>query len=102
MNRARISPQEASKKLQASTALKDWKLIDNALERALIFEDFKKAFAFMTQVADEAEAMNHHPDWMNVYNKIRIRLNTHDVGGISELDFALAEKIEALWNQRTA
>lgn len=99
MTVSRLSPTEVSRKLQASAALKEWKLVDNALERSLIFEDFKKAFAFMTQVADEAESLNHHPDWMNVYNKIRIRLNTHDVGGISELDFALAEKIEGLWKR---
>ena len=54
------------------------------------FSDFKQAFSFMTCVALKAEQNNHHPEWENVYNKVKITLTTHDVGGISQLDYDLA------------
>jgi len=54
------------------------------------FSDFKQAFSFMTSIAMKAEQINHHPEWENVYNKVRITLTTHDVGGISQLDYDLA------------
>ena len=54
------------------------------------FSDFKQAFSFMTCVALKAEQTNHHPEWENVYNKVNITLTTHDVGGISQLDYDLA------------
>jgi 4a-hydroxytetrahydrobiopterin dehydratase len=73
-----------------------WAEVDGAIEKTVRFPDFVRAFAFMTQVALIAEAMNHHPDWSNVYNRVRIRLNTHDVGGISGLDITLAGRIDAV------
>lgn len=73
-----------------------WKLSDGKLSRTFVFPDFVEAFGFMTKVALVAEADNHHPDWSNVYNRVVISLNTHDVGGISERDFALAAAINAL------
>ncbi len=54
------------------------------------FSDFKKAFSFMTSIAMKAEQINHHPEWENVYNKVKITLTTHDVGGVSELDLEMA------------
>ena len=54
------------------------------------FSDFKQAFSFMTSVAMKAEQINHHPEWENVYNKVKITLTTHDIGGISKLDYDLA------------
>jgi len=54
------------------------------------FSDFKQAFSFMTCVAMKAEQTNHHPEWENVYNKVKITLTTHDVGGISQLDYDIA------------
>ena len=54
------------------------------------FSDFKHAFSFMTSIAMKAEQINHHPEWENVYNKVNITLTTHDVGGISELDYEMA------------
>lgn len=73
-----------------------WELSDGKLQRTLTFNTFVQAFGFMTSVALLAEAMDHHPDWSNVYNRVTIGLNTHDVGGISDLDFELAKKINDL------
>ena len=74
-----------------------WKEADNKLFRSFEFRDFSQAFAFMTRVALEAEKMNHHPLWTNVYNKVDIWLNTHDAGDIvTDKDRRLASKIDAL------
>ena len=54
------------------------------------FSDFKQAFSFMTSIAMKAEQINHHPEWENVYNKVKITLTTHDKGGITELDYEMA------------
>ena len=74
-----------------------WQLVDDgrAIERQLKFPDFTAAFAFMTRVALAAERADHHPDWSNVYNRVTVRLATHDAGGLTELDFALAAVIDA-------
>lgn len=66
----------------------------DALSKRFSFSDFVEAFGFMTQVAMEAEKMNHHPEWTNVYRHVDIRLTTHDAGGVTELDVALARAIE--------
>lgn len=73
-----------------------WTRQNHAITRTLVFDDFVKAFGFMSQVAILAQEMNHHPDWQNVYNKVTINLCTHDVDGISDMDFKLAQKIDAL------
>ncbi len=73
---------------------RNWSIEDDKLTRVLKFKDFVEAFAFMTQVALIAERMNHHPEWFNVYNTVRIQLTTHDVGGLSARDFELAERID--------
>lgn len=72
-----------------------WIVQEDKLCKTFIFQDFTAAFAFMTHVALIAEKMDHHPDWMNVYNRVDIRLNTHDAGDkITNKDFELAKKIE--------
>lgn len=74
-----------------------WKEINNELVKQFEFNDFSEAFAFMTRVAIEAEKQNHHPWWSNVYNKIEIRLTTHDAGNtITEKDRKLAKTIDNL------
>lgn len=74
-----------------------WEHTNNTLYRKFTFHDFSEAFAFMTRVAIEAEKMNHHPRWSNVWNTVEIWLNTHDAGNIvTEKDEALARKIDAL------
>ena len=74
--------------------LQGWELIDGKLSKTFLFESFVNAFGFMASVALMAESMNHHPEWSNVYNRVSIALTTHDAGGISDLDFALAQRIE--------
>ncbi len=74
----------------------EWKLGQGCIERSLLFGDFVEAFGFMTSVALVAEQANHHPDWTNVYNRVAIRLSTHDVGGISDRDFELASRIDVI------
>jgi 4a-hydroxytetrahydrobiopterin dehydratase len=93
----------AAKKL-AETEVKErlsevqgWTLQGGKLHRAFECKDFVAAFGNMTRVALVAEAMNHHPEWSNVWNKVVIDLNTHSVGGISELDFKLAGKINEIF-----
>ncbi|MBP7844875.1 MAG: 4a-hydroxytetrahydrobiopterin dehydratase [Proteobacteria bacterium] len=76
--------------------LKSWKYQNNKLSREFTFKNFVEAFSFMTAVALEAEKIDHHPDWENVYNRVVINLNTHDAGGITEKDFKLAHAIELL------
>jgi 4a-hydroxytetrahydrobiopterin dehydratase len=76
--------------------IQGWQLVDGKLQKTFTFGSFVQAFGFMSSVALLAEAMNHHPEWSNVYSRVTIALNTHDVSGISELDFALAKKIEGI------
>jgi 4a-hydroxytetrahydrobiopterin dehydratase len=78
------------------TAFPDWELREGKLHREIEFDDFVSAFGFMTSVALLAERMNHHPEWFNVYGKVVIDLSTHDVGGVSKLDFKLAAAANGL------
>jgi 4a-hydroxytetrahydrobiopterin dehydratase len=76
--------------------LEYWDLEEGFLVTSLDFKDFADAFAMMTRIAFEAEALQHHPEWSNVYNNLTIRLNTHDADGITEKDFKLATRIEEI------
>jgi 4a-hydroxytetrahydrobiopterin dehydratase len=71
---------------------------DDCLKKELKFKTFTAAFGFMTQVAIEAEKINHHPDWSNSYNKVSIALKSHDAGGLTENDFKLATIIDRIAN----
>jgi len=87
-----------SAEIQALMAkAKGWSVVNGKLHRTFECKDFVTAFGNMTRVALVAEAMNHHPEWFNVWNKVVIDLNTHSVKGISDLDFALAEKINEIF-----
>jgi len=77
-----------------------WLVKGKFLHREFHFKDFVEAFSFMTAVALLAEKLNHHPNWKNVYNKVTIALNTHDVDGISTKDFDLAKAIDQLISKK--
>jgi len=76
--------------------LEGWELDSGKLHRDFEFSSFVEAFGFMTRVAILAEKMDHHPEWSNVYNRVSVDLTTHDVGGLTELDFALAEEMQSI------
>jgi len=90
------------KKLSAATrklALKDlpeWRKVSgrDAIVRKFAFKDFNAAFAFMTRAALLAEKMDHHPEWFNVYNKVDVTLSTHDAGGVTDKDIAMAKAMD--------
>jgi len=74
----------------------DWKCNRNGIEKEFQFLDFKEAIEFITQVAQVAEDKKHHPEWTNVYNRVMIRLTTHDSGGVTDKDFELALAMEQI------
>ncbi len=80
----------------ALAELPGWSLAAGKLHREFRFKDFSAAFGFMTRVALEAERLNHHPEWSNVWNRVVVDLVTHDSGGVTASDVALAKKMEAL------
>ena len=76
--------------------LKDWKFINNGIEKNFKFLDFSKALGFIVQIGLFAEKANHHPELFNVYNKVTIRLTTHDADGVTDKDIDLAKNIESI------
>jgi len=84
--------------MQDISELKNWQYVDgrDAISRCFQFDDFIKAFAFMTQIALKAEKMNHHPEWFNVYNRVEVTLTTHDSDGVSKKDIELAKFMDGL------
>ena len=81
---------------EALTGLDGWSLENGKLNREFKFANFVEAFGFMTRAAIEAEKMDHHPEWFNVYSKVSVQLVTHSAGGITSLDVELATKMNAL------
>jgi 4a-hydroxytetrahydrobiopterin dehydratase len=88
---SRLTPDEIT---AAMADVPGWTLNGDGIERSYKFKDFTQAFAFMARVALLAEKADHHPEWSNVYNRVEIRLTTHDAGGLSTRDFALARAID--------
>ncbi|HUK31804.1 MAG TPA: 4a-hydroxytetrahydrobiopterin dehydratase [Candidatus Acidoferrum sp.] len=88
----KLSDKEVTQEL---VKLPGWSLENGKLHRAFQFADFVEAFGFMARAALVAEAMGHHPDWSNVWNRVTVDLSTHSIGGISRLDFELAAKMQA-------
>lgn len=76
--------------------LTDWDFYDDALHTDFEFDNFKDCMSAMNRIAFECEALNHHPEWSNVYNILEIKLTTHDADGVTELDFALAKAIDKI------
>ncbi|MBT8288098.1 MAG: 4a-hydroxytetrahydrobiopterin dehydratase [Flavobacteriaceae bacterium] len=74
----------------------EWDYFDNAIHAEFEFESFKDCFSAMSRIAFECEALNHHPNWTNIYNVLTISLSTHDADGVTHKDFRLAEAIESI------
>ncbi|HRH19796.1 MAG TPA: 4a-hydroxytetrahydrobiopterin dehydratase [Brevundimonas sp.] len=92
MDRSRIGAERALE------TLAHWGRADDpreAISRTFVFADFNAAFGFMTRVALKADQMDHHPEWFNVYNRVEVVLTTHDADGVTELDLALAQFMDA-------
>jgi len=68
----------------------------DAIHTVFQFKDFKAAWAFMSEIAIYAEEINHHPEWFNVYNTVKVTLSTHDISGLSDLDIKMAKKMDSL------
>lgn len=77
-----------------------WALRDGALHRSWEFVDFTAAFAFMTEVAAEAERIDHHPDWFNSWNRVDLSLRTHSSGGVTATDLSFAELVASIAGRR--
>jgi len=90
----RLSEREVFAELEK---LPGWSIAQGKLHRVFEFRDFRQAFAFMTGVALAAEALNHHPDWSNSWNKVVIDLMTHSAGGLTKNDFELAGQIQKIF-----
>ena len=78
--------------------LPGWRLVDgrDAIHKTFTFKDFNEAFGFMARAALVAEQMNHHPEWLNVWNRVEVTLSTHDAGGLTERDMKLAEAMDRI------
>ena len=93
-----VAKLDGARRAQALGELKGWSEVAgrDAISKSFRFSDFNAAFAFMTRVALAAEKADHHPEWFNVYNRVDITLSTHDAGGLSERDVALARFIDSV------
>jgi 4a-hydroxytetrahydrobiopterin dehydratase len=90
-------PLSESEIAQAVARLPGWATGHDALAKTFQFGSFREAMSFMVRVSYEAEALNHHPEWTNVYSRVAIRLTTHDAGGkVTAKDVGLAERIEKI------
>jgi 4a-hydroxytetrahydrobiopterin dehydratase len=94
-----VEKLDAEARLALAADLPDWRLEGEHLKRQFRFADFVEAFGFMSRVALLAERANHHPEWSNVWNRVDIGLTTHDAGGLTGRDVALAREIDALVRQ---
>lgn len=83
-------------------ALDGWDVSDEALTKTYEFDDFRAAMAFMSRAAERIDALDHHPEWTNVYNRVTVRLSSHDVGRVTERDERLAEVLDECADPETA
>lgn len=96
MSRQKLADAEIS---AALAALPGWSYQAGKLHREFSFKDFVAAWGFMSSCALAAEAMNHHPDWSNVWNRVRVELMTHDAGGVTQNDLALARRMNEIYGK---
>ena len=95
---SRVPQLGQSERRNALAGLSGWALVDDrdAIRKSFRFKDFSAAWGFMSRVALAAEAMDHHPEWTNIWNRVDITLTTHDAGGLSQRDIDLARQIDIL------
>ena len=95
----KLSIKERSEKLIKLTG---WKLVKgrSAITKKYKFKNFESAFAWMTEIALYAEKIDHHPEWFNVYNNVDVTLSTHDAGGVTDLDFDMAGKMNTIFTNK--
>ena len=93
MGLTKLSEEQIKKEL---ANLPGWSILNGKLHKDFVFKDFIEAFGFMSTAALHIEKMNHHPEWFNVYNKIKVDLTTHDAGGITLNDTNLARILNSL------
>ena len=93
-----IAKLSQSERLAVLAELSNWRLVEgrDAIARTFVFSDFVEAFGFMTQAALIAERMDHHPEWSNVYKTVNVVLTTHDAGGLTPRDVALARAMDKI------
>jgi 4a-hydroxytetrahydrobiopterin dehydratase len=89
----KLTDEQIKKELNSLTG---WSVVNGKLHKDFVFTDFIEAFGFMCKAAIHIEKMNHHPEWFNVYNKIKVDLITHDAGGITQNDVNLARTLNSL------
>ena len=92
-----LPDEEIARRLES---LPEWTLRDGTLHREFRFPSFPEAFGFMASAAIVAQELDHHPDWTNSYDRVTVSLSSHDVHGISDRDFALAERMSRLFERR--
>jgi 4a-hydroxytetrahydrobiopterin dehydratase len=91
-----MTTYDANSSKEKLSSLDGWKYEGNSIEKKFQFKGFPEALSFMIRVGFICELKNHHPDWTNVYNKVTIRLSTHDAGGVTDKDFNLAIEIDKI------
>ena len=93
-----VAKLTAAARQAALAELVGWREVTgrDAIQRSFTFVDFNAAFGFMSRVALMAERLDHHPEWSNIYRRVEVSLTTHEAGGLTELDFSLARRVEAL------
>jgi 4a-hydroxytetrahydrobiopterin dehydratase len=95
MKRKKLNASETKNHLKELTG---WTLDNNFIQKDFEFKDFLEAFGFLSRIAVLSEKLNHHPNWSGVYNKVQIKLQTHDAGGITAKDIELAKQIEKIFD----
>lgn len=96
MKVTKASPSQISEFIQNNG---DWESAEGKLRKEFVFSNFRQAFAFMTTIAEYAEVNNHHPEWFNVYKRVKVDLTTHEVSGVSERDFRMAIEMDSVARQ---
>ncbi|WP_275785797.1 4a-hydroxytetrahydrobiopterin dehydratase [Pararhizobium gei] len=100
MRPQKLDPRDTAERL---TGMHGWMLAEDggSISKAFRFKSFSEAFGFMSECALAAEKLDHHPEWFNVYNRVDVSLTTHDAGGLTELDFKLAARMDRAGAGRT-